>query len=187
MDFIQAARLKHFILKNFSVVLHIHDTCGGMYLSIDEPNEMVKEFILAFCRELSIPVTVSSDGRSFYPGKEKIQMKEKEEITIHFQAPDNNQGCRDNPEARNIQGSQDSPDNNNQGRVVVYYEGSLIGECTFTETKEQWIVDHSWVDSAYRSRGIAGRMMEMVFEEAKKRAKKLVPVCSYADRWLKEH
>ncbi|MBQ9156403.1 MAG: hypothetical protein IJ137_06460 [Eubacterium sp.] len=68
MDFTQAAKLKRFVLKNFSVVLHIHDTCGGLYLSMDKPDEAVKEFILAYCRELSIPVTVSADETSFFPG-----------------------------------------------------------------------------------------------------------------------
>ena len=40
MDFIQAAELKRYILKHFSIVLHIHDTCGGMYLSLDEPSQL---------------------------------------------------------------------------------------------------------------------------------------------------
>ena len=67
MNFTEAARLKRFIKKNFSVNLHIHDTCGGLYVSIDEPDEAVKEFILAYCRANGISVSVSSDGRSFFP------------------------------------------------------------------------------------------------------------------------
>ena len=68
MSFSEAAELKHFILKKFDVVLHIHDVCGGMYLSIDQPHEAVKEFMILYCKEKGYGINVSEDGTQFYIG-----------------------------------------------------------------------------------------------------------------------
>lgn len=163
MDFIQAAELKHFILKNFSVALHIHDTCGGLYLTIDEPNEIVKEFIIVYCKRLSIPLAVSADGTSFYPVEENkgTGYGSGPGIVTMFEEDKN--------------------------RTVAYEDDKLIGMCTFTESEDRWTIDHTWVDPSYRNQGIADMLVEQIAVEAKKRDKGVIPICSYAVKWFDEH
>ena len=159
MDFIQAANLKNFVLRQFNVVLHIHDTCGGLYLTIDEPDEAVTEFILSYCKELSIPVTVSRDGRSFFPG---IQAKEDHaRIWIAFE-----------------------PD---QYRATAYIDDTAIGVCTFSEEEKVWTIEHTYVEPAYRDKGIADQLIAKVVAKAEEKGMKIVPVCSYAQEWFDTH
>ncbi len=159
MDFTQAANLKNYILRQFNVVLHIHDTCGGLYLSIEEPDEGVKEFILAYCKELSISVTVSEDGRSFFPGVRAEA--ESSRIWIAFE-----------------------PD---RFRATAYEGKTAIGVCTYSEDGEVWTIEHTYVDPPYRDKGIADQLVEKVVSEAKTRGFRIVPVCSYAEEWFKSH
>ena len=161
MDFIQAAELKRYILKHFSTVLHIHDTCGGMYLSIDEPNEYVKEFIIIYCREMSILLTVSEDGTSFYPGMKVEGIDDDTVIRIVFKE--------------------------DQNRALAYAGDNIVGECSFSENGEKWRIDHTYVEPLFRSRGIADQLVEKVAREAKTRGKKISSICSYASKWLQQN
>ncbi|MBQ9236161.1 MAG: hypothetical protein IJ184_06850 [Alphaproteobacteria bacterium] len=43
--------LKKKIKENFGIELHFHDTCGGMYFSVDEKNEQVSEYIENYFKE----------------------------------------------------------------------------------------------------------------------------------------
>ena len=38
---IDAGQLQREIEEQFNVHIHIHDTCGGFYFTLDEPNEAV--------------------------------------------------------------------------------------------------------------------------------------------------
>lgn len=158
MDFIQAAKLKRYIKDRFSMVLHIHDNCGGLYISIDEPNETVKEFILAYCREIGVYVTVSEDGRSFFPTADPGDLPR--EFTVVFEKE--------------------------KARAAAYDGDDMIGECTFTESSDHWTIDHTWVEPGYRNRDVASRLVECVVDEAKKTGKRVIPICSYAVKWMKE-
>lgn len=159
MDFTQAANLKTHILRNFSVVLHIHDTCGGLYLTIDEPNEGVKAFIIAYCRELSIPLTVSEDGRSFFPGARAAEESSRMRVVFEM----------------------------DRMRATAYTGNTEIGVCTFSEEGSVWTIEHTYVEPAYRDKGIADQLVEKVVTEAKIRGIKIDPVCSYAREWFEEH
>lgn len=161
MDFIQAAELKRYILKHFSIVLHIHDTCGGMYLSLDEPNEYVKEFIIIYCREMSIPLKVSEDGTSFYPG---IRVEGKEDDTVI-----------------------DIVFKEEQNRALAYAGNTIVGECSFSESGDRWRIDHTYVEPLFRDRGIAEQLVEKVVREAKAKGKRITSICSYASKWLQQH
>ena len=148
MDFTQAANLKNYILRQFNVVL-----------SIDEPHEGVKEFVMSYCKQLSIPLTVSEDGRTFFPGVRAEA--ESSRIWIAFE-----------------------PD---RLRATAYEGSTAIGVCTFSEEDQIWTIEHTYVDPPYRDRGIADRLVEKVVTEAKSREKKVVPVCSYAAEWFEAH
>ena len=160
MDFIQAANLKHYILQNFNVVLHIHDTCGGMYFSIDRPNEYVKEYILAYCRHLSVPVKVSDDEMSFFPEKEG-ESKDPDDyarIRIVFEPI--------------------------KTRTAAYLDKSLVGVCEYSVKKDTWRIEHTWVEPVYRNKGLADRLVEKTVAEAEVRGIRVDAVCSYAIKWL---
>ena len=62
-----------------------------------------------------------------------------------------------------------------------------IGECTFTESGDTWIVDHTGVREAYGGQGIAGRLVAEVFQQARMRGRKILPLCSYAVKVMREN
>ena len=162
MDFIKAAELKHFLMKNYSVVLHIHDTCGGLYLSIDEANEAVKEFIIDYCCKLGIGVDVSDDGTTFFPGGTNAATPQKnEDIEIRYEQVER--------------------------RVTANKGSKPIGFCSYVEKEGRWIIDHTWVEPRYRDQGIADQLVEAIVKEAEKRRIKIDAICSYAEKWLSQH
>ena len=173
MNFTEAARLKRFIQKNFSVNLHIHDTCGGLYLSIDEPNPPVKEFILAYCRANGISVRVSSDGRFFFPDA-KAGMNDPEE---DVQQDQNFEFVKD-LDVVYVAAAK---------RAIAYVNKKQVGYCSYYESDGTWIIDHTVVEELYRNRGIAGQLVQCIVNEAGKRGMKVEAECSYAVKWFEEH
>jgi len=63
---------------------------------------------------------------------------------------------------------------------------SEIGECCFEESPDAWTIVHTGVRSEYEGKGISKRLVFKVVEEAEKRKVKVVSVCSYAAKVLKE-
>ena len=173
MNFTEAARLKRFIKKNFSVNLHIHDTCGGLYVSIDKPDEAVKEFILAYCRENGISVTVSSDGRSFFPSA-KDQLDDPKPV---------------NPQDQNFEYVKDLDVVYVAAakRAVAYVNKKQVGYCSYYESGGRWIIDHTVVEELYQNKGVAGQLVQCIVEEAGKRGIEVEARCSYAVKWFEEH
>ena len=159
MDFTQAAELKRYVNEKCSVVLHIHDTCGGLFLTIDEPNEYVKEFVISYCKSMGISLTVSEDGKTFFPGD--LAGKESSRIWIAFEM--------------------------DRLRATAYDGDTGIGVCTFSAEGQEWTIEHTYVEPSYRDRGIAEKLVEKVVTEAKARGVKIIPVCSYAREWFDEH
>ena len=49
------------------------------------------------------------------------------------------------------------------------------------------VIPHVEADHALRGTGAAGRVMEGVVDAARQRGLKIVPLCSYADAWLRRH
>ena len=169
MNFTEAAELKRFILNNFSVALHIHDTCSGLYLSLDEPNPAVKEFILGYCCELGIPVTVSADGTQFFPG---------------LKADD---GSGDDPVAARI-GRRIRIEYEPAHRRSAAYDGTRqIGTCTYHQSGGVWTIDRTVVEPSYRQMGIAARLVERVAQEADRKGAPLKATCSYAVDWIEQN
>ena len=62
-----------------------------------------------------------------------------------------------------------------------------VGECTFTESGDTWIVDHTGVREAYGGQGIAGKLVDEVFRQARTRGMKILPLCSYAAKVMQEN
>ena len=55
--------LKKLILERYDTVLHIHDTCGSLYMNLDEPNKEIEEFITDFFAK-NAKAVFSDDGLS---------------------------------------------------------------------------------------------------------------------------
>jgi predicted GNAT family acetyltransferase len=49
------------------------------------------------------------------------------------------------------------------------------------------IIPHMETDPAARGRGLAGRLMAAIVENARGRGLKIEPVCPYADAWFRRH
>jgi len=62
--------------------------------------------------------------------------------------------------------------------------GREIGYCTFEREEDtaEWVVTHTVVDPEYGGQGIAGRLFQVIVEEARSIGVKIIPVCSYAKR-----
>lgn len=173
MNFTEAAKLKRFIKENFSVNLHIHDTCGGLYVSIDEPCEPVKEFILSYCRANGISVTVSSDGTTFFP-----TASDKLDTSMSDNQQDQHFEYVKDLDVVYVPAAK---------RAVAYVNKKQVGYCSYYESDGKWIIDHTVVEELYQNKGIAGQLVECIVTEAGKRGIEVEAKCSYAVKWFKEH
>ena len=69
-----------------------------------------------------------------------------------------------------------------ENRAVVYDNENEIGECRFIELEDIWNIIHTEVDSKYKGKGIAKRLVECVIENSEKYSKTLIAECSYAKK-----
>lgn len=76
-----------------------------------------------------------------------------------------------------------------KGRIYAADEtGAAIAEIVFEdEGGDSVCVVRTYVAEGLRGQGIAGKLMEAAAEAAKRRGKKLVAACSYAEAWLQRH
>ena len=69
------------------------------------------------------------------------------------------------------------PDND---RVVAKLEdGTEIGELTYYHEDGVWFANHTGVDPSQRGKNVAGNMLQLFIEEARKQNVKVKPLCSY--------
>ena len=71
-------------------------------------------------------------------------------------------------------------------RSVAYHKGSQIGECDCRYREDMCEIYHTEVDPAHGGKGIAKRLVYRVIEEAERRKKTIVPICSYAAKIMRE-
>ena len=71
---------------------------------------------------------------------------------------------------------------NNQS--LAYLDQVLTGECQFEIKEDKWYIVHTGVRPEYGGRGIAKLLVKRIIEEARKRGKKIVPICSYAQKMM---
>lgn len=69
-------------------------------------------------------------------------------------------------------------------RSCAYDQSKQIGECEFSEADNIWFISHTGVRPEYEGKGIARKLVEKVIEEARKRQKRIVPICSYAKHMM---
>ena len=70
------------------------------------------------------------------------------------------------------------------------YELDVAGQVVFADYRREGsrvFIDHVEAPPALRGTGAAGRFMEALAAEARAEGLTLVPICSYAARWLSRH
>lgn len=66
--------------------------------------------------------------------------------------------------------------------------GKIIAEVTFPQVRKGLVtIDHTFVDSSLRGRGIASGLMEEAAKELRANGEKAKPTCSYAKKWFSQH
>lgn len=75
------------------------------------------------------------------------------------------------------------------GRLWAHDDsGRLIAEVTFPEIRPGVAeLDHTFVDSSLRGRGVAGRLVLGAVEQLRQRNMKVIPTCPYAVKWFDGH
>ena len=71
-----------------------------------------------------------------------------------------------------------------QPRSAAYDKEKLIGVAEIEDTHGCWVITHTEVDPAYGGQGIARRLIEEIVADALRAGKKIVPLCSYADKMM---
>ena len=66
-------------------------------------------------------------------------------------------------------------------------EGGALAWADYRLQDGRLIVPHVEADPALRGTGAAGRLMAGVADAARRRGLRIVPLCSYADAWLRRH
>ena len=69
-------------------------------------------------------------------------------------------------------------------RSAAYDGERRIGVAEFDAQDGRWSITHTEVDPAYGGQGIARRLIEEIIAEARRTGKKIVPVCSYAEKMM---
>ena len=69
-------------------------------------------------------------------------------------------------------------------RAVAVADGNVIGECTFQDLGDTWVIDHTGVKEEYGGRGIAKQLVLCVMEQAKVARVQLSATCPYAKKFV---
>ena len=73
------------------------------------------------------------------------------------------------------------------GRRFELRERGELALADYREQDGRMIVPHVEAAHALRGTGAAGRLMEGVVDAARRRGLKIVPLCPYADAWMRRH
>lgn len=65
---------------------------------------------------------------------------------------------------------------------VAYDNSMRIGECDYIEIENTWNIIHTEVKDSHQGQGIARKLVDCIFENAKKYNKNLIADCSYAKK-----
>lgn len=74
----------------------------------------------------------------------------------------------------------------NNYRVAAYDGSKNIGESTYSDASNLWIIDHTFVDDDYRGKGIAQSLVAEFVKQARKHNVKIIPLCPFAKKEFQE-
>ncbi len=72
-------------------------------------------------------------------------------------------------------------------RIAAYDNRVEIGLLKFSPSAETWIIDTISVDEDFQGQGIGEQLLDRCVDEARKKGKKVIPLCSYASAKFAEH
>lgn len=72
------------------------------------------------------------------------------------------------------------------GRFELHENGG-VALADYRQQDGRLIVPHVEAPHALRGTGAASRLMEGVIDAARRRGLKIVPLCPYADAWMRKH
>lgn len=73
------------------------------------------------------------------------------------------------------------------GRRFVLRENGAEAFADYRADSGRLVVPHVEAAESLRGTGAAGRLMEGVVDAARRRELKIVPLCPYADSWMRRH
>lgn len=65
---------------------------------------------------------------------------------------------------------------------AAYDKEDNVGECTYSESKKLWIIDHTLVNQDYKGQGIASKLVGEIVNQARINNKKIIPLCPFAKK-----
>ncbi|MGN0639918.1 MAG: hypothetical protein ACI4JT_03090 [Oscillospiraceae bacterium] len=71
LTFTEVTELKEEASRRFSSQIHFHDGCGGQFFTLDEKNDELEKFIIAYFTERNLQAVFSGDGLHFTVKGEK--------------------------------------------------------------------------------------------------------------------
>lgn len=75
-----------------------------------------------------------------------------------------------------------------ENKISLIENAKEVGLITFPFISDTVVdINHTYVDSDYRGRGIASMLMNAVVEQLEQRDLKCIPTCSYAINWFCNH
>lgn len=72
LTFTEVTELKEEINRRFSSQIHFHDGCGGQFFTLDEKNDELEKFIIAYFTERNLRAKFSEDGLHFTVKNNKV-------------------------------------------------------------------------------------------------------------------
>lgn len=73
------------------------------------------------------------------------------------------------------------------GRAFELHQDGALAYADYRAEDGRLIIPHVEAAHALRGTGAAGRLMEGVVDAARRRGLKIVPLCPYADAWMRRH
>jgi predicted GNAT family acetyltransferase len=74
-----------------------------------------------------------------------------------------------------------------EGDRLVLHENGAEAFADYRADSGRMIVPHVEAAHSLRGTGAAGRLMEGLVDAARQRGLKIVPLCPYADSWMRRH
>ena len=71
-----------------------------------------------------------------------------------------------------------------KNRIYVVENGKEVGEVTFPERDDVYVINHTFVDDRLRGQGVASELVRRAVETIEQRGGRVKATCSYAALWL---
>lgn len=72
-------------------------------------------------------------------------------------------------------------------RYEIAVDGGLAGFTAYVDHGEQRIFYHTEIGDEFSGRGLAGTLVARALADTRTAGRRIVPVCPYVARWVKEH